>query len=76
MYNATVSLYVQICIVISHINESENLPYCTMYLNDLRDKIGKIRKWQQRFVEEFNGRKQESVPQKVTKHKHAPLHAV
>ena len=49
---------------------------CTKYQNELRDKTGKIRNWQDRFVEEFNGRKQESAPQKATKQKHALLHEV
>jgi hypothetical protein len=49
---------------------------CTKHQNDLQDKIGNIRKLQHRFVEEFNGRKQESVPQKATKHRHALLHVV
>jgi hypothetical protein len=40
------------------------------YQIDLRDKIGKIRKWQQGFVEEFNGNNNLSLrkPQNTEMH--------
>jgi len=38
--------------------------------------VTKYNKWQLRFIRRFNETKQESVPQKVTKHQQALLHVV